>query len=104
MSDDRPVHTDALRTLGKILTEPQGRDAIHIAVLQVKAGHFLQPGQRITQKDGIAVGTNGIATGIVDPFLKDTVQEGQMFWMLVLPRTITSLRHVWDHPLFPENK
>lgn len=31
--------SDALSTIGTILSEPMGRDAIHVAVLSAAAGH-----------------------------------------------------------------
>lgn len=96
------VHTDALGTIGMILPEGAGRDAIHIAVEPVKAAVTLYPGQHVgTDADGNA-NTNGVELlGIVDPFLTGPVYPGQPFWLLVYPRTITSLRHVWEHPSFP---
>jgi hypothetical protein len=95
--------TDALETLGTYpIPDNSGRDAIHLAVEPAIAGLRLRPGERVKIEEGFAVSAGHDATGIVDPFLDGLVQSGQRFWFVVLPRTITSLRHVWSHPEFPE--
>jgi hypothetical protein len=82
--------------------EPDVRDAIHIAVATVKAGEFLTPGQRIgLSAPGIA-SSKAEHIGIVDPFLTESVLEGERFHMCLFPYTITSLRHQWTHPKFEE--
>lgn len=98
--DKRSVHTDALDTLGKIIDDSCKRDAIHLAVEPVKAGEKLSPGQDITVRGGKAYSSGSKLYGIVDPFLKKDVKEGDMFWLIIYPRTIKSLRHVWEHPDF----
>ena len=98
-AEARSVHTDALATLGTIIDETAGRDAIHLAVEPVIAGEDLYPGQHIRIAYGVAV-SNGEAFGIVDPFLKGLVRKGSRFWFVIYPRQITSLRHVWEHPAF----
>lgn len=101
--DKRSVSTDALETLGTIIDENQKRDAIHLAVLPVVAGARLKPGQSINTCDGRATAaTIGDGLGIVDPFLSKPVMPGQFFWMVIKPRLITSLRHVWTHPTLPD--
>lgn len=100
------VSTDALDTLGTCpISENSGRDAIHLAVEPVISRHYLEAGQRIVMVNGVAcpVGPDMEATGIVDPFIAGTIRPGERFWLVVLPRTITSLRHVWSHPAFPED-
>lgn len=106
-ADKRTPHTDALETLGKIHQYHEKRDAIHLGVEPVEAGQDLKPGQHI------GLGTDGKAylgygkispVGIVDPFLTVSVKEGERFWLVVYPREITSLRHVWEHPDFPDSK
>ena len=44
----------------------------------------------------------GRGLGIVDPWLTSDVRKGQYFLLWVYPRTVTSLRHVWEHPGVPD--
>lgn len=95
-------------TLGALITEEVDRDAIHIAVLPVVAGDYLNPGQwagfHPWDRDNVVIADNSDdAIGVVDPFLKETVKRGQKFWLLLFPNTITSLRHEWVHPKVPPN-
>ena len=102
MSDKRSVSTDALETLGTApLLEGAGRDAIHLAVEPVIAGETLKAGDNVGLVKGNAY-KQASHVGIVDPFLKKQVKPGERFWLVVYPRQITSLRHVWTHPSFPE--
>ena len=97
--------TDALDTLGSIISENEKRDAIHLGVEPVIAGEKLHPGDHVSLKDGIAKRTlPTCGVGIVDPFLPKGPEEGQRFWLVVYPRQITSLRHVWEHPSFPASQ
>jgi len=99
MSDKRSVATDALETLGTIF-EQGARDAIHLAVEPMTSDEVLFPGQDIGLVNGKASSSVDKKIGIVDPFLKTKVMPGQNFWMVIYPRKITSLRHVWSHPDF----
>lgn len=104
MSDNKhTVSTDALETLGSQIDKFQGRDAIHLAVNPTEAAQTLLPGGHVKlDADGKAIRADiGQGLGIVDPFLEDAVKAGQWFWLVVYPRQITSLHHVWEHPAFP---
>lgn len=109
MSDDivrHTVSTDALDTLGSIIGPAEKRDAIHLAVFPVEAGEVLQPGAHVQvfyeDGEGLAYrAKTGKGVGIVDPFLAQPVQPDERFWLVVYPREIASLRHVWEHPKFP---
>lgn len=98
--DKRKVATDALETLGTLIDDSAKRDAIHLAVEPVCAGETLYPGQQIGITKGLAYSSASKKLGIVDPFLTAPVFPGSKFWLIVFPRQITSLRHVWDHPDF----
>lgn len=111
-SDKRSVATDALETLGMIIDATQKRDAIHLAVEPIEAGENLWPGDDVgifqgkAYRQGRAMGDGFIlmGLGIVDPFVHKGigVRQGQRFWLVVYPRQIHSLRHVWTHPAFPD--
>lgn len=101
--DKRKVSTDALETLGTIIDNTAGRDAIHLAVEPSVAGEILYAGQHIGYVNGKATTKAKKKVGIVDPFIIGPVPEGSMFWLVVFPRQITSLRHVWTHPDFEES-
>lgn len=100
-ADHRPMATDAVATIGMLIPENAGRDAIHLAVEPVIAGEKLFPGQHIGfLPDGRVGAAAAELLGIVDPFLTSPVFPDSRFWLVVYPRTITSLRHVWAHPAF----
>jgi hypothetical protein len=92
--------TNALDTLGEILPSDPGRDAIHLATYAVTSDERLFPGQHIGFVGEKVSAKAEKLIGIVDPFLPAGAYPGQMFWMLLYPRTITSLRHSWTHPAF----
>lgn len=103
VADKRSVSTDALETLGTIIDDTQRRDAIHLAVDPRVAAEKLYPGQDVgLLPDGRASTHAAKKLGIVDPFLDRAVYPGETFWLVVYPRQIKSLRHVWTHPDFPD--
>lgn len=102
--EKRKVATDALETLGSIIDTNAKRDAIHLAVEPCIAGEDLKPGSHIGIVNGYATTKAPTKLGIVDPFIQDYVMKDERFWLIVYPRTITSLRHVWEHPAFKEKE
>src|SRR6201991_2988276 len=88
--------------LGQILEMDRPRDAVHIAMIPAGARETQRPGQHVVIIDGQAAGAaRGGGVGVVDPFLMDDVDQGERFWLLLFPGTITSLRHEWTHPVSP---
>jgi hypothetical protein len=86
--------------LGHLITSEQQRDAVHIAVVPVEAAHHLEPGQKVTVKDGKAYRAKEAGIGVIDPFLALKVMAGEKCWLYLYPGSITSLRHEWTHPAF----
>lgn len=102
--DKRTVHTDALETLGMVIDDTQKRDAIHLAVEPMVSKYFMEPGQHLTADGEMCKEYGDNAVGIVDPFLGHNIKPGQRFWLVLYPRTIKSLRHVWEHPAFAKSE
>ena len=68
-----------------------GRDAVHVAIIPMRAIRRMMPGERLQN-------------GVVDPFLTAPVEPRELFLLCLYPGTITNLRHVWSHPSFVEEK
>ena len=94
--------------LGKIIEGDAARDAVHVAIAPVTATEGLSGGERIgIRPDGnggyeafLAQSGNDDAVAVVDPFLVDPVAKHQRFYALMLPGSVTGLRHVYTHPSF----
>lgn len=94
----------ALETLGFTFDADLGRDAIHLATIASVSDERLFAGQHVgLTKDGKVSAKVEKLIGIVDPFLANGVFPGQRFWLVLYPRTITGLRHVWTHPAFEDS-
>lgn len=89
---------DTIELIGTKLDESVKRDAIHIAVIPALASVTMRPGTFVNSQGQPAKPY----VGVVDPFLTQNVLPGERFFIFLMPKTITSLRHVWSHPAFPE--
>jgi hypothetical protein len=91
--------------LGKLIEDgDQLRDAVHVAVFPATAGEDLDPGDRVGLRADGRVAREGKRLGIVDPYLEAGIKVNQRFWVFLFPQTITSLRHEWTHPEFPDTQ
>jgi hypothetical protein len=91
--------------MGKLIEHDEMvMDAVHVAVITMTACGKLHPGDDVGFDD---TGDRSYVTrntrksiGIVDPFLKKPVQDGQRFWLFLYPNSTTPMRHSWKHPDF----
>lgn len=90
--------------LGSLVVGDQGRDAIHVAVIPATAGRYLTPGTRVGIDSRNLAMPSDSGIGIVDPFLEYGVGEGKRFWLVLMPNTVTGMRHHWSHPFFDDVK
>ena len=89
--------------IGQLIEGEESRDAIHVAIAPVTAAHTLIAGRHVSiDATGQASEHTGKPSiGIIDPFLKRSVEKGEKCWLFLYPGTITSLRHDWTHPAMP---
>ena len=90
--------------LGSLVPDGENRrDAVHIALAPITADVLLRPGDHVGIQDGktfFSSERTERTIGVVDPFLRDEVKRGERFWLCLYPGTVTSLRHIWTHPVF----
>lgn len=84
--------------LGKEPEEVGIKDAIHTAIVSVRAGAAIVPGQRCGLNEFREAVPNLKGPGVADPFLKGNINRGQRFWLLLNQTEVPNVRHEWDHP------
>lgn len=92
--------------LGKFIDETFQRDAVHVAIAPVQATEDMAPSDKIDLifDSTYQVMLSDEPIGLVDPYLAlitDVVKKGQWFYMVLLPNTVTGMRHHWSHTSFP---
>jgi hypothetical protein len=74
------------------------KDAIHTAIVSVRAGKPIQPGQRCGMNADREAVPDSKGVGVADPFLKGRIATGQWFWLILAQDEIPTVAHVWEHP------
>lgn len=82
--------------LGKVPQELGDKDAIHVAIVAVRAGATVQPGQRCELNEHREAIPAEKGVGVADPFLKGPILTGTPFWLLLNQDAVPNVRHVWD--------
>lgn len=105
---------DTLRSIGTTSDNARPRDAVHIAVVSMQSDYYIYPGEAVgldvDAGKAIRLGTGkgllgkDFIIGVADPFLDGPVPPGSHFWVFLTPGSITSLRHNWTHPAFPDTE
>lgn len=84
--------------LGKKPQELGDKDAIHVAIVAVRAGLTVHPGARCGINEHREAVPDDKGVGVADPFLKAPVMRGESFWLLLNQDAVPNVRHVWEHP------
>lgn len=88
--------------LGKTPDEAGTKDAVHVAIVSVRAGEYIARGQRFKMNEFNEAVSDSNGFAVVDPFRKSDVTRGDVFWGLLDQREVPNVRHVWDHPEIKE--
>jgi len=84
--------------LGKHPEELGAKDAIHVAIVSVRAGKPIEPGQRCGLNEFNEAVPNNKGVGVADPFQKHTILRGENLWLLLDQDSVPNVQHVWEHP------
>lgn len=84
--------------LGKHPFDLGVKDAIHTAIVSVRAGAAVRPGQRCGLNEFNEAVPKADGPGVADPFLNSGISCGQFFWMLLEQDAVPNVRHEWEHP------
>jgi hypothetical protein len=79
------------------------KDAVHVAIVAVRAGRHLRVGQEVRineHNEAVPVYGKEKGVGYVSPFVQGEVLCGTTFWLMMKPTEVASLRHEWDHAKF----
>lgn len=89
--------------LGRRPDSDAKRDAVHVAIIPATAGHDMNPGEEVGFMDGNRVSSSSRyeMVGIVDPFLKGWINEGDRIWVIMKPDLVSEVRHDWRHDGVP---
>jgi hypothetical protein len=84
--------------LGKEPMELGDKDAIHVAIVAVRAARLISPGERCGLNEHREAVPDSKGVGVADPFLKANIVRGQVFWLLLAQDAVPNVQHVWEHP------
>jgi hypothetical protein len=83
--------------LGKEPAELGAKDAIHTAIVAVRAGSPINPGQRCKLNEHREALPDEKGVGVADPFRREVIARGKPFWLLLNQDEVPNVQHVWDH-------
>jgi hypothetical protein len=84
--------------LGKTPEELGDKDAIHVAIVAVRAAYLIAPGTRCGMNANKECVPDPNGPGIADPWHKGNIMRGEVFWLLLNQTEVPNVQHVWTHP------
>lgn len=84
--------------LGKTPDELGTKDAIHTAIVAVRAGLPIYPGSKCRMDEDREAVPDDKGDGVADPFRRGVILAGDSFWLLMNQDAVPNVQHVWEHP------
>lgn len=78
--------------------QPGIRDAVHVAIVSVRAACAIAPGERCGLNKFNEAVPSQAGPGICNPFLRENVIAGDHFWLVLDQDAVPNVQHVWEHP------
>lgn len=85
--------------LGKVPSEVGIKDAVHVAIVAVRAGSPVKPGERVAMNQYNEAVPSHKGPGLADPFRESTIPVGECFWLLLGQSEVPNVQHTWEHPV-----
>jgi hypothetical protein len=83
--------------LGKEPEELGIKDAVHTAIVSVRASCPITPGERVGLNQYNEAVPDKKGVGVADPFRRKVILLGQTFWLLLDQDAVPNVQHVWEH-------
>jgi hypothetical protein len=74
------------------------KDAIHVAIVSVRAAQLIEPGQRCGLNQYNEAVPDSKGPGVANPFAKQRYVRGEVLWLLMDQKEIPNVQHMWAHP------
>ena len=84
--------------LGRTPLELNDKDAIHVAIVSVRAACAIEPGTKCGLNEFKEAVPNSKGVGIADPWRRSLIKTGEVFWLLLNQDEVPNVKHVWEHP------
>ena len=87
------------KTLGKTPLILGEKDAIHVAIVSVRAAKHIELGSwcKLNEHREAVSCNRKEGIGIADPFLNKGINTGDNFWLMMDGSQVETVSHTWDH-------
>jgi len=74
------------------------KDAVHVAIVSVRACCPIALGSRCGINEDREAYPDEDGCGVADPWRKEPIRTGDSFWLALDQDAVPNVKHVWEHP------